>query len=289
MKKFQSLQLVKKQVYLTPPKLSLGIRVKNEIDAIEYFWDSVKKQTYIEHLEIIFLDSGSIDGTIDFIKNLNCNLYTIQPEEFSFGETCNLMMGLSTCDYVCFFSGHVILESEKLLEYVCDFIQCNPDISGFFRQTPNYTVGCTIYDSTFLKYKYPVYRDVNPILVTFDKNGFSNAASLICRKHWEFIKFQDVIASEDYFWSKMLIDNGMKVYYFHTLNVQHSHKETLNNIYKRVRINAKSRYPHGVGAIQRYMIFMRVFVAIFLNSFNIIDSLKYANTHSSAYKNLSKT
>jgi len=288
MKKYQSLQLVKKQTYRTNPKLSLGIRVKNEIEAIKYFWDSVKKQTYIEHLEIVFLDSGSTDGTVDFIKDINCNLYTIEPAEFSFGETCNLIMELSTCDYVCFFSGHVILESEKLLEYVIGFFQQNSSVSGYFRQTPNYKIGCTIYDSTFLKYKYAVHPDKDPILITNEKNGFSNAASLVCRKHWEHVKFRDVIASEDHFWAKEVIESNMKVYYFHMLNVQHSHKETLDNIYKRVRINAKSRYPDGVGSIQIFMIFIKVFFALFFNSYNIIDSLKYANIHSSAYKNLSK-
>jgi len=286
MKKFQSLQLVKNQTHLVPAKLSLGIRVKNEIEAINYFWESVKKQTYFEYLEIVFLDSGSTDGTIEFIKSLNCNLYTISSAEFSFGQTCNLLMELCTCEFVCFFSGHVILESENLLEEVSDYLKHNSDTSGYFRQIPNYDVGCNSYDSTFLKYKYPIYKNKGPMLISSDKNGFSNAASLICRKHWELIKFKDVIASEDYFWAKEVICNNMKVCYFHMLNVQHSHNETLGDIYKRVRINAKSRYPDGANLIQVYTIFVRVFIAVFLNTLNIVDSLKYANTHSSAYKNL---
>jgi glycosyltransferase involved in cell wall biosynthesis len=288
MKNFQSLKSVKIQHYASPPKLSLGIRVKNEIEAISYFWDSVKKQTYFNSLEIVFIDSGSTDGTIEFLNQLNCNLYTIAPEEFSFGETCNLVMQLTTCKHVCFFSGHVILENDQLLEKVAAILDIDPAISGYFRQTPNYKLGCTIYDSTFLKYKFPIYKNTDPVLVTPETNSFSNAASFVYRKHWEIVKFKDVIASEDYFWAMDVMQNNMKIYYFHSLNVHHSHQETFESIYKRVRINATSRYPEGVNFIQLNAIFLRVFAAIFLNTGNLIDSLKYAKAHSSAYKNLVK-
>jgi glycosyltransferase involved in cell wall biosynthesis len=288
MKNFQSLRSVKTQTYAVSPSISLGIRVKNEIAAISYFWESVKKQTYFNNLEIVFLDSGSTDGTIEFIKRLNCNLYTIDSSEFSYGETCNLIMNLSTCEHVCLFSGHVILEDSTLLERLSNFLKTEPEISGYFRQIPNYKVGVTVYDSTFLKYKYPVHSGDQPLLVSSEKNGFSNAASLIYRRHWECIKFKNVVASEDYFWAKDVLANHLKIYYFDKLNIEHSHKETLDDIYKRVRINAKSRYPQGISIKQMSVIFTKVFFAIFLNSGSLRDSLKYANIHASAYKNLTR-
>jgi glycosyltransferase involved in cell wall biosynthesis len=288
MKNFPSLRLVKTQTYSISPSISLGIRVKNEIAAIGHFWESVKKQTYFNNLEIVFLDSGSTDGTTEFLNQLNCNLYTIDSNEFSYGETCNLIMNLSRCEYVCFFSGHVILESDSLLERLSNFLKTEPNVSGYFRQIPNYKVGVTIYDRTFLKYKYPVHSGDRPLLVSSEKNGFSNAASLICRRHWECVKFKNVIASEDYFWAKDVLAKHLKIYYFDKLNIEHSHKETLDSIYKRVRINAKSRYPQGVSAKQTSVIFVKVFFAIFLNSRNLRDSLKYASIHASAYKNLTR-
>ncbi|SDT22769.1 Glycosyltransferase involved in cell wall bisynthesis [Mucilaginibacter mallensis] len=294
MRNYRSLSLIKRQLNTSlkynQPKIAIGVRVKNEISAIKSFWESIKKQTYFEHLELLFIDSGSTDGTLEFLKELNCNLYTISPSEFSFGDTCNLVLELTESEYVCFFSGHVILESDKLIETVVNYIKTNPPISGYFRQVPNYVVGCSIYDKTFLKYRYKSYNNVPlPILATPQNNSFSNAASLVYRGHWSTVNFEEVGASEDYFWSTKIMQTGGEIYYFHMLNVKHSHNETLNDVYKRVKINAKERYPNGVNLFKLIVIFCKVFFALFFNSYKFLSAVKYANAHTKAYADINKS
>jgi len=265
---------------------SVAIRVKNEIKGIDAFWQSLAKQTWFNRLEITILDSGSTDGTLDYLDKYNCNIYSIAGSEFSFGPSCNLMFELTTCPYVFFFSGHVILESERLIEDTCQFIK-DKNISGYFRQVPNANFGSSIYDDAFLKHRFPQYPSALPVQVG-SKNSFSNAASVMNRQHWEQVKFQNVIFGEDGLWASEVLAKNGEIYYFHTLNVAHSHNDTPAEVIKRVRMAAMVKYPNGTPLPQLLFIFAKVFTAIFVNSRQFTPSIKFAKAHTLAYTKLKK-
>ncbi|SDG12751.1 Glycosyltransferase, GT2 family [Pedobacter terrae] len=283
MQQFRTLRKIRSQDSISEIKFSIATRVKNEFKWIRFFFDSLKAQTFYRYLDIVFLDSGSTDGTLEFLEKENCNLYSIASSEFSFGETCNLMMQLTKGDHVLFFSGHVELESQYLVEEVQKFIDKIGTLSGYFRQVPNEQVGCSIYDKVFLKYNFPTIDSADPE-VKVDNHRFSNAASIVSRSHWEEIKFKPVIASEDAFWADEVVKKFRRIYYFHMFNVKHSHNETFDDVKKRVGINVLARYPSGIGFLQRKFIFAKVFSALFINTFDLVNSYKFAVAHSSAYK-----
>lgn len=281
--KFLTLKNIKRQKFIDKPLISIGIRVKNEINFIDTFWQTITTQTIFDKLEIVFLDSGSVDGTFEYLKSLNCSLYTISSEEFKFGTSCNLIMQLTQCKYVCFFSGHVELAKSNLMEELNKFIQENKDFSGYFRQVPNYNVGCSIYDKVFLKFNFPKKKSSSPIPLK-GSNRFSNAASIVCRNQWELIKFKDVIASEDAFWAEDVINEFEQIYYFHNLEIRHSHNENYESIEKRITINMNARYPKGINPIKRKIIFLKVFFALFLNTFYLKKSYFFARAHAKGYQ-----
>ncbi len=280
---FKTLELIK-VVENNDPVISLVIRVYNEMPYIKMFWDSLIKQIDFEDFEIVFVDSGSTDGTFEFLKDeCKCSLYSIEKNEFNFGDTCNLGMRLTHGKYVYFFSGHVILEEADLISSSLEYLISNEG-SGYFRQIPNNLVGCSLYDRVFLKYRFRNYGNRGPVPVKQKDNHFSNAASIISRKHWEINKFSRVSGSEDFLWSDELIKNGYSIYYFHNLNVQHSHNETPKQIEKRVRINVVARFPDGVNKLKIALVFFKVFVALVINSFSFKTAFKYARAHSKGYR-----
>lgn len=285
---YPSLTLIKSQRHEIKPFISLAIRVKNESKGIEAFWTSLINQTYFNYCEIVFLDSGSSDNTLKFIQKLNCTIYTVKAEEFNFGSSCNLMMQLTTCAYTCFFSGHTVLQDNSMLEKAVRFIKDN-DISGYFRQIPNPQYGFSDYDQSFLKYRFPTSQKKNPIRVKRN-HSFSNAASIICRKHWEAVQFEQKWFGEDKVWADEINKMGFSLYYFHQSNVMHSHNDSYNDVYNRVIQSAMANFPEGIGPIKRVPIFLKVFTAIFLTSGKFFTSLKFARAHTRAYnKNNYKT
>ncbi|MBO9674993.1 MAG: glycosyltransferase [Sphingobacteriaceae bacterium] len=263
-------------------RISVCVRVKNEAGELPRFIASLKKQKMFESVHLIFLDSGSSDGTIEILKNISCDLYTIHSSEFSFGDSCNLMMSLSSSELNVFFSGHVILEEDYFFQKIFNLFEQIGEFSAYFRQIVNEYLGYSIYDSTFLKYYFPKFNGQSPILL---KNGFhfSNAASVISRKQWKEIGFEDVIASEDQIFAEEVSLKFGGVYYFPDLNVKHSHNESPESITKRVKINVLAKHPNGVPIYKYYLSFFKLFLSLFINSFAFKDSLKFAKAHSEGY------
>ena len=69
--------------------ISVIIPVKNGLSTIRRCLDSLLSQTVAAHMEIIIVDSGSTDGTLDVLKNYPVRLFGIPPETFNHGLTRN--------------------------------------------------------------------------------------------------------------------------------------------------------------------------------------------------------
>lgn len=284
---YPSLKQIQKQEGNNQPYLiSVAVRVLNEIKGIELFWKSILTQTFFDNVQFVFLDSGSTDGTLQFLKALNCDIYTIEKSEFKYGDTCNLMMELTDCESVYFFSGHVILEDPQLLEKSYNTIKANM-ISAYFRQIQNPFFGYSVYDKAFLKNRFPAH-DNKDFLVISNKHSFSNAASVINRMHWETNNFENVLFGEDAIWANKVLESGGKIYYFNKLNVLHSHADTCEEVYKRVKMAASVKYPRGTNVFKLAYIFSKVFFAILIDSQKLGLSFKYASAHTRAYKDIQK-
>lgn len=65
--------------------------------------------------EVIVVDSGSTDGTIEYIKTYPVRLYTIKPHEFSFGPTRDYAFSLSKGQYIVTLSQDVVPATDNWL------------------------------------------------------------------------------------------------------------------------------------------------------------------------------
>src|ERR1700731_474215 len=90
------------------PKLSVLVRVKNERPAIDRFWKLLSSQTIFSDCEVVFLDSGSADGTLEYLMGVEASVHQIEERDFNFGSSCNLLMTLSSGPIVVFLSGHTL-------------------------------------------------------------------------------------------------------------------------------------------------------------------------------------
>ena len=69
--------------------ISVVIRCLNEERYIGRLLDSIFAQS-IESSEIIIVDSGSTDKTIEIASGYNTKILSIKPEDFSFGKSLNI-------------------------------------------------------------------------------------------------------------------------------------------------------------------------------------------------------
>lgn len=104
--------------------ISIVIPVKNGASTLKRCLDAIVGQTLIDQCEIIIIDSGSVDGTIELIKNYPhpIRLYEIPPEDFSHGGTRNYGVSLAKGEYIVMTVQDAWASSDKWLEtMLCHF------------------------------------------------------------------------------------------------------------------------------------------------------------------------
>jgi hypothetical protein len=259
---------------------SVLVRVRNEAKELPRFVESLRRQSVFEKLELIVLDSESTDATLSAFASVNCSIYQIPKAEFSFGQTCNLLMALSTTEVNFFFSGHVCITSARALEVAAEDMLAGRTHAGFFRQIPNEVAGASVYDRVFLQVAFPARERGQWRKAT----RFSNAASVVSRSAWEKLWFPDVVFSEDALWATKLASNfGWSPKYYAEYTVEHSHNDAPGDVEKRVLLNAIARragWRHVLVSVAKFPLMVGLLAR---GGAPIGKATQYAVAHVSAY------
>ncbi len=262
------------------PSLAVLVRTRNEIAALPDFWHRLSSQTCFPKAEILFLDSGSTDGTIEFLRNLEVGLYTIEPEDFNFGSSCNLLMSLSRAPIAVFLSAHVFLEQSDALERCCEILYAHKYSAAYFRQVPNLITGSSTYEKAQLAKRFPFRSEV--FVPMNQPAGFSNAGSALTRASWERLPFPEIHGSEDHAWALKHLALGGKLFYMSGLTVMHSHNESPEALFQRVRLNFVARKQKG-SLLRAAYYFCGVLVSLIRQGASFAEAWSYASAHARAY------
>ena len=261
-------------------KLSILVRVKNERLAIAEFWERLSSQTVFPCCETIFLDSGSTDGTLEYLIGVGGSLYQIDALAFNFGSSCNLMMQLSSAPIVVFLSGHALLTGKEDLEKIYLALRGQRGAALYMRQVPNIVLGANHYEEIFLARRYP--PSTRAIVRLGKPGGFSNAASALTRDAWERTPFPDMHGSEDFEWANRHLAGGGSLFYLPSVRVMHSHAESPDGVFRRVQLNVRAKNRRGSIASSTYY-FLGVFVRMVLHGASTPEAWQYAAAHARAY------
>jgi glycosyltransferase involved in cell wall biosynthesis len=263
----------------TSPAISLLVRVRNEAVSIPEFWRRLREQTVFEQTEIIFLDSGSTDGTLHFLMQQPCLVYRISADTFNFGRSCNQLAELATAPIMMLISGHVLLADHMALQRIAATLDISGREAAYVRQVPNPIFGYNAYEAAYLAKRFPPGNHPRRML---EPGGFSNAASAFTRVAWEAQRFPETHGSEDYLWALDHLKAGGRLYYLPHVEVLHSHAESAEAVYRRVRLNVQAKSITGSYGKALFML-----IGIFLNMVRKGASLReasnYAYSHAKAY------
>ncbi len=109
-----------------PPKISIIIGVLNMAHYLADALDSVIKQNY-PALELIIIDGGSTDGTLDIIKQYDKHVTIWQSgQDKGHADACNKALKIATGDFICLLNADDLLGAD-LLHKVAAIYQKNPN------------------------------------------------------------------------------------------------------------------------------------------------------------------
>jgi rhamnosyltransferase len=213
------------------------IPVKNAISVLPQVLDKVTSQNTPWPFEIIVIDSGSRDGTVEYLRQRrSIRLIEIPQNEFGHGKTRNLGVDLADAEFVAFLTHDAEPVDENWLINLVTAAEQDPAIAGVFGrhiayQTASPFTRKDIHDhfEGFLKYPLIVSRDLNPLRYETDigwkqlLHFYSDNNSLMRKSVWKKLPYPDVEFAEDQIWAKNIIEAGYRKAYAPNAAVYHSH------------------------------------------------------------------
>ncbi len=219
---------------------SIVIRSFNEAEHIGDVLEAVDEQQY-QDFEIILVDSGSTDGTLEIADPYVDKVEFVAPQNFTFGYSCNVGCEAASGDYVSFLSAHAVPTDPNWLGSMVENFD-DPDVA----MTYSNQVGAA-------ETKFSEKRLFNELFSNDRKRQtppdyFANNASSVIRKDlWEDHPFDEYLTGhEDIEWAKHFMDNGYVVIYEPTSCIYHIHDETWEQVFHRFEREAVADVEIGV-------------------------------------------
>jgi rhamnosyltransferase len=224
---------------LLKPQVSVIIRTFNEEKHIGKLLSEVTSQKTSFPFEIIIVDSGSTDKTLDIISHFEVKLIQITPQEFTFGRSLNIGINAAQGDFCVMTSAHCYPVNQNWIENIVKPFE-NPNCSIVFGKQVG--IDQTKYSERQIFNKW--FPELNN-----DKTNIpfcNNANCAIRRSDWVHRKFDEELTGlEDMDYAKYWHNLKKDIAYRADAPVYHIHDETpkqIMNRYYREALAYKSIY-----------------------------------------------
>ena len=234
--------------------VSVAIPVLNGARYLDEVLTAVKNQDVDREVEIVIVDSGSTDGSLDIAERHGARVHRIDKSEFSHGGTRNLLMELASGDHVAFLTQDATPASSRWLAALLQGFEQADDVAAVFgphdaRPDASHMIHAEL-DRLFVDPHSALwgdggrsvdvhrlertpeglasYRDF-PGRLTF----LSDVNCCVARWAWERIPYRDVPYAEDQLLGRELMEAGYAKVFHPEARVLHSHDYPPGVFFKR--------------------------------------------------------
>ncbi len=202
-------------------RASIVIRARNEARLIDEALDAVFGQRYRGHFDVVVVDSGSTDGTLEIVRRYPLRLIQIPSEAFTYGRSLNLGIAQASGELVVSLSAHSTPADDRWLDRLLEPF-ADPRVAGVYgRQIPRAN-GTRL---ELLGMRLSGVMDDRPRLHARNPM-FSNANGAIRRMLWARAPFDERVGgAEDLAWARAMLRVGHLIAYEPRAAVYHSHGE----------------------------------------------------------------
>lgn len=226
------------------PAVSIVVPTRNGIETLPALVDAVRRQTDGAHRELVVVDSGSTDGTRDYVARVADVVIDIAPQSFNHGTARNTGVASARGDLIVLIVQDARPVDESWLGHLLGPLRTDPDIAGVFaRQTPrdeaspvvrrqlegwvasNTTARIAETTAEALAARLPRER--------LEMCAFDNVCSAIRRSVWESIPLARTPIAEDLEWGRNVLLAGHRIAFAPLARVEHSHERDAWYEFKR--------------------------------------------------------
>ncbi len=210
---------------------SIVIRAFNEEKYLGRLLDGIAHQT-ISDIEVILVDSGSTDSTVEIAANFGAKVIHIHPDEFTFGRSLNLGINAASHSIIAIASAHVFPVYPDWLKNLLEPFSDPKVALTYGKQRGGETTKFSehqIFTQWYPQHSDP--RQAHPFC--------NNANAAIRRSAWQQHPYDETLTGlEDLAWADWVLHEGYAIVYVAEAEIIHVHHETPRGVYNRYRREA---------------------------------------------------
>lgn len=218
---------------MNAPKASVVVLTHNAGPEFAVLLEKLRGQKTDFGYEILVIDSGSTDGTVELARRFGTTLHRIDPASFDHGATRNLGASFARGEYVAFIVQDAVPLDERWLAAMVENLERDGRVAGVYgRQIPRADAGPltrVLVNSwaTAATERREQRAEDYPKLPPEERRRlatFDNVSSCVRRSVWEGIPFDRTRFAEDLRWGKKVVEAGHTLVYEPRAAVYHSHE-----------------------------------------------------------------
>jgi rhamnosyltransferase len=230
----------------TKTDISIIIPTSNGAPKISNVLEAIFHQQSQHKYEVIVIDSGSTDSTLDIVKRYPVFLHFISPTEFSHSRTRNIGASLAgASEYLVFLNQDAVPTDVNWLENLVRSIKFMPDIKAVCAIELNpmkmYFNVCGVAEFIFrnshTKGVHVIDANIMELLPDLPKSQlrelfpFSTVCALFEKDHFNKYPFDENVEwGEDLYWAVSNSQNGYRSACSSLASVYHYHNYTLKEL-----------------------------------------------------------
>lgn len=208
------------------PQVSIIVRSFNEQGHIGRLMQGIFLQSHRD-FEVVLVDSGSTDRTVELACRWPVRVVHVQPEEFSFGRSLNLGCEAARGEYLVFISAHCHPVRSTWLAKLVEPLRSPGTAASYGKQrgapSSRYSER-RLFAQWFPDYSVP--KQTTPFM--------NNANAAIRRSLWKTLRFNEELTGlEDLDWARRAMERGYTLAYVAEAEIVHIHQESYRRIYRR--------------------------------------------------------
>jgi glycosyltransferase involved in cell wall biosynthesis len=236
-----------------PAMVSIIIPTKNAGFEFDYTLEKIRHQKGISNIEIVIVDSGSTDITLDLAKKYNCTIFSIKPEDFNHGLTRNYGAEHTNGDFILFMVQDAIPISEYWLYNIVKALKSDEKMAAVTcRQVPKSDADLFSCYSMWYHYQAMEFNSDRFVQIQkedFDKLSFAerrkfagidDVCSCFKKEMFQQFKFKKLSFAEDLDLGMRLLENGYRLGFLYSAGVIHSHNRDPDYFLRRYYVDSKA-------------------------------------------------
>jgi glycosyltransferase involved in cell wall biosynthesis len=228
--------------------VTVAIPVLNGARYLDEVLSAVGAQKVDRELEILIVDSGSTDGSLEIAARHGAVVHQIDKKDFSHGGTRNWMIGLARGDHVAFITQDATPAHDGWLAALLEGFEQADDVAAVFgphdpRPDASHMIKCEM-ERHFATWGGGTEIDVQrldrspPGLAEYQRfpgrwTFLSDVNCCIARWAWERVPYREVPYAEDQLLGRELVEAGFAKVYHPDARVLHSHDYPPGEFFRR--------------------------------------------------------